>query len=32
MLKSADTIELDGFSSVTSNPQLAMFLREAQIG
>jgi hypothetical protein len=30
--KSADTIELDGFSSVTSNSQLATFLHEAQTG
>ena len=28
----ADTIELDGFSSVTSNAQLAAFLSEAQAG
>ena len=29
---SADTIELDGFSSVTSNHQLASLLAEAQAG
>jgi VCBS repeat-containing protein len=30
--KSADTIELDGFSSVTSNKQLALLLADAQAG
>ena len=30
--KSSDTIELDGFSSITNNSQLATLLHEAQIG